>query len=200
MKSSQWEDKFTNFATKFANFQSDFTANLALYTGTGVQATVRVLGKLDDKISMLMKVVFAHFASPEENELSSFIKLKGGPEVFSKDDKLLMDLIQKHKGQQALTDQGDDRVGQGKANFDLGNSAFNDTKELNTNLDVLLAGSKSFFAQKFEEQKNQIAEVKDVIRRESDRIVGQLLSGAHDRILDKVNIGILFITKTLTYL
>jgi hypothetical protein len=200
IKSSKWEEKFTDFATKFANFHSDFTADLAFYTGAGVQATVRAVGKMDEKISKLMKLVFTHFTSPEEQELLLFIKSKGGPEVFIKDDKLLLDLIQKHKTQQGKTGQEDDRVGQGKASFDLGrNSAFDDTKkELNADLDAVLAGSKRFFAQKFEEQKDQIAKVRDDIRRESDRIVGELRSGAHDRILDKVGIRSLFIATTLT--
>ena len=192
IKSSKWEEKFTHFATKFANFKYDFTANLALYTGAGVQATFRAVGKMDEKISKLMKLVFTHFNSPEEHELLTFIKSKGGSEKFIKDDKLLLDLIQKYKNQQGATG-GDDHVGQGRASFDLGNSAFNDTKkELNSDLDVVLAGSKKFFSQKFEEQKDQIAKVRDDIRRESDRIIGRLLSGAHDRILDKVGIQSLF--------
>ena len=189
IKSSKWEEKFTDFAMKFADFKDNFTVNLALYTGAGVQATFRAVGKMDEKISKLMKLVFTHFNSPEEHELLSFIKSKGGSEKFIKDDKLLLDLIQKYKNQQGATGEEDDRAEQGRASFDLGNSTFNDTKkELNTDLDVVLAGSKKFFSQKFEEQKDQIAKVRDDIRRESDRIIGQLLSGAHDRILDKVGI------------
>jgi len=199
IKSSKWEEKFTAFATKFANFQSDFTADLALYTGAGIQATFRAVGKIDDKISMFMKAVFTLFASPEENQLLSFIKSEGGPEVFITDDNLLRDLIKKYNTQQRQTSQEDDRVGQGKARFDLGNSEFDDTKkELNADLDVVLARSKKFFAPKFQEQKDQIEKVRDDIRREGDRIVGQLLSGAHDRILDKVGLRSLFIATTLT--
>ncbi|KDR69957.1 hypothetical protein GALMADRAFT_160132 [Galerina marginata CBS 339.88] len=204
IKSNKWEEKFTDLATKFANFQSDFAADLAFYTGAGVQATVRAVGKIDEKITMLMKLVFNVFASPEENELMSFIKSKGGSEEFIKDDKLLLDLIKKHKGQQAQSAQEDDRVGQGKASFDLGNSAFDDTKkELTTDLNILLDGSRKTFVQLFEEQKDQITAVRDDMRRESDRIVGQLLSGAHDRVLDKhihaiwVGMGWKGSTKTL---
>jgi hypothetical protein len=172
-----------------------------MFTGIGVQAIHRAVGKMDEKVSILMNLVFTSFASPEENELSSFINSKGGAKRFINDDKLLMDLVQKRENQQAPNGQRDDHARQGRASFDLGNaaSAFNDTKnELKDSLDEVLAESKTFFDMKFEEQKNQITEVKDVIRRESDRIVGQLLSGAHDRVLDKVGIRILFITMTLT--
>lgn len=200
IKSSKWEGKFTDFATQFANFQSDFTADLSFYTGAGVQATFRAVGKIDEKMSMLMKLVFTRFASPEEQELLLFVKSQGGPEEFIKDDKLLLDLIQKYKTQQGQTSQEEDHV-QGRASFDLGNSAFDDTKkELHVDLDVVLAGSKKFFVEKFEEQKDQIATVRDDIRRASDRIVSRLLSGAHNRILDKVGIRSLFIATTLTQL
>ena len=199
IKCSKWEEKFTDLATKFANFQSDFKADLSFYTGAGVQATFRAVGKMDEKISMLMKLVFTRFASSEEQELLLFVKSQGGPENFIEDDKLLQDLIRKYKTQQGQTSQEDDHV-QGRASgVDLGNSAFDDTKkELQVDLDVVLARSKKFFVQKFEEQKDQIATVRDDIRRESDRIVDRLLSGAHNRILDKVGIRSLFIATTLT--
>ncbi|KDR69973.1 hypothetical protein GALMADRAFT_145027 [Galerina marginata CBS 339.88] len=208
VKSNKWEEKFADLATQFANFQSDFAADIAFFTGVGVQATIRAVGQIDEKITMLMKVVFNVFTSPEETELLSFIKTKGGAEKFINDDTLLLDLIQKHKGQQAQTDEEEDRVsqgiGQGKASFDLGNSAFDDTKkELTTDLNILLDGSKKTFTQLFEEQKDQIAAVRDDIRRESDRMVGRILSGPHDRILDKhihsiwVDMGWKGSTKTL---
>ncbi|KDR69989.1 hypothetical protein GALMADRAFT_145035 [Galerina marginata CBS 339.88] len=209
VKSNKWEEKFADLATQFANFQSDFAADIAIFTGVGVQATIRAVDQIDEKIKMLRKVVFNLFASPEETELLSFIKTKGGgPEKFINDDTLLLDLIQKHKGQQAQTGEEDDRVGQGigqgKASFDLGNSAFDDTKkELTTELNILLDASKKTFTQLFEEQKDQIAAVRDDIRRESDRMVGRILSGPHDRILDNhihaiwVDMGWKGSTKTL---
>ncbi|KDR69994.1 hypothetical protein GALMADRAFT_145041 [Galerina marginata CBS 339.88] len=200
LKSNKWEEKFTDLATQFANFQSDFAADIAFFTGAGVQATIRAVGQIDEKITMFMTVVFNLFASSEETQLLSFIKTKGGSEKFINDDTLLLDLIKKQKGQQAQPSE-DDRIGQGKANFDLGNSPFDDTKkELTTDLNILLDGSRKTFTQLFEEQKDQITAVRDDIRRESDRIVGRLLSGAHDRILDKVGVHSLFATTELTEL
>ena len=196
MKSSKWEEKFTDFATKFKNFQSDIQEDLALFTSDGVQVTVRAV----EEIKEFMKLVFTNFATPEEEDLLKFIRSKGGPEVFIKDDNLLQAVIERHKSQQGKTRQEDSGAGQGEASFNLGrNFSFDDIKkELNANLDAVLAGNQKFFDQKFKEQRDQIKSVKDDIRREGDRVVGHVLAGPHDRILDKVGIRSLFIAITLT--
>ena len=70
-----------------------------MYIGTGVQTLNRVAGEIEEKVDMMMKVVFEAFVSPEEQELKKFITSKCGPERFADNDKLLRDLIQKREEQ-----------------------------------------------------------------------------------------------------
>ena len=48
-----------------------------MYTGTGVQTINRAVGRMDAKMSMLIKLVFEEMASPDEQKLSKFIQKKG---------------------------------------------------------------------------------------------------------------------------
>lgn len=185
IKSNSWEDKFTTFATTFGDLGNGLATDLALYTGAGVQAIHRVVGRLDEKMDLLMKLVFETLASPEEQELSHFIKTKGGADKFVEDDKLLQELI--HKRDSQLSRNSGSSASAGVPQQGKSSTSFIEIKEqLKGSLDKSLAESKAFFDRKFEEQKNQLSEVKRVVRHESDRIIDEILSGPADRIRDKV--------------
>lgn len=188
LKSNSWEDKFTEFASTFVNLASDFDSILSLYTGVGIQTIHRITERLDGKLDILMRLIFETLVTPEEQELTQFIDVKGGADEFVDDDELLQELIRKREAQVSRSDgPGGGSVGPSVSRKTTKSTNFSDIKtQLKSSLDKSLAESKAFFSQKFEEQKNQLSEVKVVVRRESDRIIHEILSGPKDRILDKV--------------
>lgn len=133
---------------------------------------------------MLIKLVFETLLSPDELELNKFIGSNGGPDKFMENDRLLKDLMEKRKDQLKRSPSFSP---QGQIASQLEGDRFKELKEeLKTNLDSSLDESRKLFDQKFKEQSHQFEEVKNVVTRESDRIIKQIRSGAHNRVIDKV--------------
>ena len=58
--------------------------------------------------------------------------------------------------------------------------------EVGKDVEQVLADNK-YFEQKFEVVRMQVEEVKVSIKRETDRVIDTLLSGPHERIIDRVS-------------
>jgi len=188
VKGVKWEAIFTSHATSFSNLGRRFKEDLQIYTGTGVQAIHRSVGRIEDQMAILMNFVFRGMASPEEQELQTFMNANGGADNFIEDDKLLLDLIRKREAQMSRNNPGGPPKELATQMDNGAMTSFAEIKsELKRDLDTILAQSRKHFDQKFEEQKHQIAEVKTTIKRESDRIIQEIKSGAHDRILDRAS-------------
>ncbi|GJJ06180.1 hypothetical protein Clacol_000369 [Clathrus columnatus] len=185
LKSYKWEDKFSELASTFVKFGNDLKGLIEIYTGTGVQAIHRGMGQIDAKIDVLMKLVFENFVSPEEQELSEFVKQKGGSQKFVSDEKLLSELVDKRAAQVKRSRRGGGAAPQASMGQDRYKNISELQVEVKETLERTFEKSRGFFDEKFKEQENQIKELKVVIEREGDRIIEHIHAGAHENILDK---------------
>jgi len=206
VKGGQWEAKFAAHASTFTTLGEGFKDDIRLYTGHGVQAINRTVGRIEAQMEKLMKKVFSDMVSPEEQELLTFIKNSGGADKVAEDDKVLMDLIRRRDAQVSRTNSNGPpkellmQIEKGTGAL----TSFAEIKaELQTDLETILERSRKHFDMMFDEQKKQIAELGNKIERESDRIIAQIKDGAHERIRDKVrwirHINILVTLKNIDF-
>ncbi|KIJ29840.1 hypothetical protein M422DRAFT_784182 [Sphaerobolus stellatus SS14] len=187
IKCIKWEEKFANFISTFATLEIKFKEQLQMYTAHGVQAIDITVKGIDEKMNHLMKIVFTKLLSPEEHELISFMNTKGGPEKFISDEKLLLELVQKSDAQAYRSQSALPLPGLfGRKEPDAFQNFADIQEELKTDLNTALDDSRKSFEVLFKEQRNQIEQLKNVVIRESDRVVERILAGPHSRILDKV--------------
>jgi hypothetical protein len=119
----------------------------------------------------------------EEKRLLDHVQANGGVKVFRDDYKKLLDLEKtvskatsaKSEGGRALQEKSQD------TDDDLKKDVFEDPNNA-------MAKNWDIFSRKFEAQKNQIIEeITHEVERASDRVIKELKSGAHERILDQVH-------------
>lgn len=182
-----WGNKFADYATNLANLANGFESDLHQFTGTGVQTINRSVNKIQETMDSFMRTVFGTLLSPEEKEFNKFIAEKGGLAKVTKDETLLKDLVRKRQAQESRSHSAEP---QGNLSSKLKQNAddmLNEIKEeIKTDLDAALDNSRKYFNLKFEEQKSQIAGVKETIARVGERVIERILSGAHNRIIDEV--------------
>jgi len=120
--------------------------------------------------------------SAEEKRFLDHVQANGGVNAFRDDNKKLLDLEKfvsqetsaKSEGGRALREKPkdtDDEI----------------TKDIFEDPDNATVKNWGVFSRKFEVQKNQIIEaITHEVERASDRVIKELKSGAHERILDQV--------------
>ena len=184
IKSKNWESKLESYAHAFTKHKEEIHFNLAMHSGVVLDRANQTITKVDANVNMLL--LFSTLRSPRERELMKFVEGKGGPEGFLKDDTLLKELI-------AMSDEGRESD-QGKAS-----SAQAQAKELaeiseqiKKDIEKMLLENNEVFKKKFDAQQIQIVEeLKLSIHREGDRIIGVIVAGPHDRIVDPVRVSAL---------
>jgi hypothetical protein len=106
-----------------------------------------------------------------------YVQANGGVTAFREDNKKLLDL------EKTSTKAEDVRRRREKPNDtddDIKKDIFEDP-------DAATDKNWEFFSRKFEAQKDEIIkEISHAVERASDRVIEELKSGAHERILDKV--------------
>ena len=200
--STKWQGKFTEVAQKFADHKTGIQFDLQIHASVGITSANLTLStmsveftQLNANVSKLMEVVFERFRSPEERDLSSLVAAQpGGAEAVLKDDQLLQQVLAKQNtrtgGASAKEDKASKKhpVGQGDAVQTVSELK----KEISKDVDQVLAENK-FFDQKFDAMRLQVDEVKVTIKHESDRVIDAVLSGPHERIVDRVSSHFAFI-------
>ena len=192
--SLKWQGKFTDVAQQFADHKTAIQFDLQIHASVGIttanvtlSAVSTDMSKLTENVGKLMEVVFERMRSPEEREVASLVAAQpGGVEAALKNDALLEQVLAAQKSK--------DGKGAGARRHGGGSGAEEDkTKtiselraEVGKDVEQVLADNK-YFEQKFEVVRMQVDEVKVSIKRETDRVIDTLLSGPHERIIDRVS-------------
>ncbi|RDX50314.1 hypothetical protein OH76DRAFT_469327 [Lentinus brumalis] len=198
LTSMKWQGKFTEVAQQFADHKAGIQSDLQIHTSIGITTANVTLTAMstsftafNENVSKLMEIVFERMRSPEERDLSAFVsKEQGGLDAVLKNDKLLEELLSKQKTDGgAGMDNGEKgaknarRAMPGQA-LDAVLTVTDLRKEVSKDVEKVLADN-TFFDQKFEAMKMQVDEVKVKIKHESDRVIGTILAGPHERIVDR---------------
>ncbi len=188
--SLKWQAKFTDVAQQFSDHKTAIQFDLQIHASVGITTANITLntmstdvGKLTENVGKLMEVVFERMRSPEEREVASLIASQpGGVEAALKNDVLLEQVL---ATQRSKDGKGARRHG-GGAEEDKTRTISELRQEVNKDVEQVLAENK-YFDQKFEVVRMQVDEVKVSIKRETDRVIDTLLSGPHERIIDRVS-------------
>jgi hypothetical protein len=186
-RSLEWEGKLESYIKIFDDHKQALHEDLALHASIGIQqvhttvlAVSATAQSVDYKTSMLL--LLEALRSPVERELMREIDANGGPDKVLKDENLMKKLIEK---------SGEKSDAQGSSKTMSKDGLANVLKEISRDISKSFADmikeNEEQFIRKFESQKEDFAtEMKAMTRREGDRVIGAILSGPHDRIVDPV--------------
>ncbi|KAI0369608.1 hypothetical protein BV20DRAFT_945606 [Pilatotrama ljubarskyi] len=179
--SVKWQAKFTEVAEQFVNHKAALQLDLQMYTSVGVAATNSTLAVMSQNIDKVMEMVFELLRSPEERELANFISSRpGGAEAVLKNDNLLKQVISRQRAPKDSVGG----AGAGAGELDAPLTVASLQQEVERDVDSILRAN-TFFEQKLEAMRLQIEEVRVTIKHESDRVIDAVLSGPHERIIDR---------------
>ncbi|EKM48544.1 uncharacterized protein PHACADRAFT_132334, partial [Phanerochaete carnosa HHB-10118-sp] len=173
-KSIAWEDKLEAFATTFDGHKDALQKDLSMHSALGIERANERLSIVDAVVKasgtkLDMVLLFRQLRSPAERELWKFVESKGGPEKFLQDDALMNELISRTE-----KDTTEQVTSVNEVKYDIRKDLADIIKE---NFEV---SENKFQAL----QVNIRAQMGQTVRREGDRIIGTLLSGPADRIID----------------
>ncbi|KAF9064589.1 hypothetical protein BDP27DRAFT_153111 [Rhodocollybia butyracea] len=173
LSSGKWQIKFSEITQKFAELQLGIQLDLQLYTSVGIVSANQNLATVKMNIDKLTAMIFEHLRTSEERELAAFIAgVPGGKQEVVKKKDLLDTALRKVAGRDGKRRALPDEKRQWTA------------KDIEEDIDQILMGNRDFDL-KFEAMKAQLEEVRDTVKHESDRVIDAVLSGPHDRIIDK---------------
>ncbi|KAJ6508453.1 hypothetical protein C8R45DRAFT_815585 [Mycena sanguinolenta] len=175
---SRWEGRLAAFSDVFSRRKDELSVALSIHTAQGVDNVQRTLVGIEANVktgseSAAMLILFKQLESPKERELQKWILDRGGPKTA---------LIQLFKElQDKMKDSKDVSVMSGSATRTLMVSI---REEMRENIDKSLAADRRQFDRKFDAVQDKLEEMKNTVRRSTDRILIELASGPHDRIRD----------------
>lgn len=184
------------YAELFTKRRTEFQFALTIHTASGVDVAkekIKALQAVNDEINQKMDVMltlFQQFVTPDQKKISAFVKKKGGPEACQKNMEVLRELAELEPKNVAVTHHSGSQFS--SANNSRSNTSTTGLsallEDLAPSIDESLQENFTVFSRKFEIQQRQLKEeLTRVIQRESDRVIGALTSGPHDKILDKVS-------------
>jgi hypothetical protein len=133
----------------------------------------------------VIKALLEQLVSPEQKRLSDLVKAKGGANVYLNNDKMLLDL-EKIASKASSSPSVEGRTRQAKQ-VDTNLEVVNLRQDIWEDPDAAAERNWNLFLDKFEAQKNQIVnEVSIVIKRSTDRVIGEVRGKAQERIRDQV--------------
>jgi hypothetical protein len=179
--SSKWQSKFSEVAQQFAEHKSGIQFDLQVHASNKIGNAnamlvdmKMVMSQVKENLTELMKTVFERLQTPEECELWTIITSQGGADVVLKNDRILGQILRQQKTPKGSKQQ----------------TATEIQKEVGKEVDQILA-DEEFFNQKFDAMLKQMDEDRETLsltmKRESDRVVDAVLSGPHERIVDRVS-------------
>jgi hypothetical protein len=175
--SHKWQGKFGSVIEQFVEHQRSLQSDLQMHASLGISLANDSLATLDTKVDKLVEMMFTVMRSPEEREMTDFIVNKGGEAAILKNDVLLKEMVAKQKTSK------DDSLSKSSQ---IAVTAKDIRMEVKMEVDQIVVNNK-LFDQKFDEQRRQLEEVKTLVKRESDRVIEAVLSGPHDRIVNRVS-------------
>lgn len=181
--SHKWESKFTGVSQQFEEHTIKLRFDLDVHTNRGVVTANQMLARTQADLGRLMKLVFESLLSTDEREVSLFVERHGGSDKVLQDDVLLSNLFEIRRSRSS----GPRRpAGLQPAEMSLSDEIQELRKETQKDLEKILEESREAFERKFEAQRAQIEDVRNTVVKEGDRIISTMVSGPHDRIVNKV--------------
>lgn len=179
-------------AEQFISHQKDLQSDLQVYISVEITNTNAMLSTLNDNMVDMMKMIFAMMRSPEEREFAKFVQRRGGREVVVADEETLKEIMKHHQQQQIQQEMKKVPTQRGQqANLPLDLDDFR--RELNKDVDTILAENSKIFDQRFGAIESQLNEVKGTIVRVGDRVIEEIMArislGPHERIVDMVGMS-----------
>ncbi|KAI0038791.1 hypothetical protein FA95DRAFT_1505041, partial [Auriscalpium vulgare] len=177
-----WDTKLLSFVDVFEKRRTAIEFALSIHNTETLEAMTAKLSNVDNstkqvnaKIDVLM-TMFETLVSKEQKTVAEIVAANGGAKAVRNNDKMLATL----DGAVAKATQESGIRSTGPAALDELRDDLMDDPE------SAVAKNMVVFSRKFEIQKRQIIdEIALVVRRETDRIIQEVKTGAHDRILDK---------------
>ena len=174
--SQHWQFKFQTIMEEFTEHRTGIQFDLQIQAHVEISTMRTMLYEVRDNVKALMDLVFEHLPTSEEREVRAFVSDKGGIETVLGDDKLLEETL--------TTIDSRDEKQRGKSTT-ARTSARSLRDEIMQGVDQIIADNREFDL-KFDAMKQQLEEVKETVKHESDRVIEKVLSGPHDRIIDRV--------------
>ena len=183
--SFKWKPQFEDIADQFGAHKRDLLADLQFHTGITAIKDHKLLTSLNKNMKSLMELVFERMQTPEERELAEFVEKNKGVDHVLENAMLKKKLVEMENERSATKDD----------NGPTGKGALAQTpltvpeleKEIRKDVDTILAENTEEFKRMFETFKSSLKELDVTIKRQSDRVISQILaSGPHERIKDRV--------------
>ena len=180
--STHWQGKFADLAALFVTHKSNLDSDLQIHISTTVADTKVTVESINEKVTLIMRMVFEKMQSPEEKEWAVFAHKNGGVEEVLKSDDLMRKVVEK-------TSEAKDKKEPTVKHRQLTTLA-EFKRELGKDVTTVLEENRKAFDQQFGMMEAQLKEINVTILRQSDRVIAEILAGMdagpHARILDKV--------------
>ncbi|KAJ6516680.1 hypothetical protein C8R47DRAFT_1205906 [Mycena vitilis] len=178
----RWETRLAAFSNTFAKRKAEFSLALSIHTAQGVANVQYTLTGIEDAVqtgsdSAAMLLLFRELESPTEHELRKWINDKGGATVVSSNEKLFKEL------QSMMKDIKDPLARKGQEE-PTETTMLRVREEMEEDIDRSLARDRKQFDLKFDAVRDKLEEMKNTVRRSTDRVLAAVTSGPHDRIRD----------------
>ncbi|KAH8987709.1 hypothetical protein EDB83DRAFT_2535566 [Lactarius deliciosus] len=185
-----WDKKLLSFVTLFSTRRQEFEFELSIHTSQGVDKANVKLDNLGDTTKALdkkkdnMMAMFRQLVSPEQRRILKMVDEYGGVKAIRNDDKTLLSL-EEMASKASSAPSSDEHQVAWAGTSDASPNANDLKKDIFEDPGVAADKNQVVFFRKFEVQKRQIIdELKLVVKRESDRVIGAIKGGPHERILD----------------
>lgn len=173
-------------AEQFVTHKSDLQSNLQIYVTLEITSANIKLTTIDRNVSAIMEVIFERMQSIKEREMAATVRSRGN-QPPANDEQLLEEVFRSERELQLKLER---EVEQGakRSNFPESLAAFQE--EIQKDVDTILLENRVQFERVFDAMEMRLKEVKDVIIREGDRVIGTILAGVgkgpQERIVDPV--------------
>ncbi|KAF9264173.1 hypothetical protein L218DRAFT_998910 [Marasmius fiardii PR-910] len=188
--SIKWQNKFIGLSEEFVDHQNAIQSDLQLYIAFGIRTANSMLSTLNQSVADMVKMVFEQMQPAKDREIAIFVQRQGG-QARDPNDQLLKDVI---KHEQQLVSRKDEKK-EGDLNAPEAQQTEMPTdldkfkEEVEKDVDTILKENREIFEKRFDVLESHFKEIKQVVHRESDRVIQTILdsvsNGAQERIVDR---------------
>ncbi|KAL7286008.1 hypothetical protein ACG7TL_001125 [Trametes sanguinea] len=173
----RWDAELQQYIKRFEKRRADMQFTIAVHLGMSIDAANRQISMLHEKMDRALSYLQS-CVSPEERELVTFIKRKGGREVILKDDRLLLELAQRRSAS-IYQDSGGRWAGrQDSLDLDELRAALSEDPAIS------ITRNSDAFERKFEMQERELLRIQEIVHEENAHVIKSISSGPHDKIHD----------------
>ncbi|KAM5530344.1 hypothetical protein V8D89_015985 [Ganoderma adspersum] len=186
---SVWNGKLEDYILRFKEYRKQFSFQLSVHVGVGIDDAKRKLRDIDAKIDTVLSF-FKMVMSPEQRELAALVEKKGGREVVMGNNDMLKEVL---KFRPAVTidpaKRGSGR--DGAAEHNVGHQEGDESdlavvkEELLDSPELAIKKNLQAFERKFDLQQQELNNLGGIVRHEGDRLFKAVTGGPHERITDQ---------------